>query len=79
VLGFAAETERLEEYALKKMHDKKLDAIAANDVSTSGVGFECDSNAMTVFTANTRIEIAKASKADVAARLLEIIRETGLQ
>jgi len=79
VLGFAAETDRLEEYAIKKLHDKNLDAIAANDVSSSGIGFECDSNAMTVFTANARIEIAKASKADVAVRLLEILRETGQQ
>lgn len=79
VLGFAAETDRLEEYAIKKLHDKNLDAIAANDVSSSGIGFECDSNAMTVFTANAKIEIAKASKADVAVRLLEILRETGQQ
>lgn len=79
VLGFAAETERLEEYAIKKLQDKNLDAIAANDVSSSEIGFECDSNAMTVFTANNRIEIAKASKADVAVRLLDILRETGRQ
>jgi phosphopantothenoylcysteine decarboxylase / phosphopantothenate---cysteine ligase len=79
VMGFAAETERLEEYALKKLHGKSLDAIAANDVSSAGIGFECDSNAMTVFTADARIEIAKAPKADVARRLLDILRETGRQ
>ena len=79
VLGFAAETERLAEYAMKKLHDKNLDAIAANDVSCEGVGFECDSNAMTVFTADARIDIAKASKAEVAKRLLDILRETGRQ
>jgi len=79
VLGFAAETERLEEYALKKLHGKNLDAIAANDVSSEGIGFECDSNAMTVFTADSRIDIAKAPKADVARRLLDILRETGRQ
>lgn len=79
VLGFAAETERLEEYALKKLHGKNLDAIAANDVSSEGIGFECDSNAMTVFTADARIAIAKAPKAVVAGRLLDILRETGRQ
>ncbi len=79
VLGFAAETERLEEYALKKLRDKNLDVIAANDVSADGIGFECDNNAMTVFTADARIDIAKAPKAFVARQLLDILRETGRQ
>lgn len=77
ILGFAAETERLEEYALKKLHGKQIDAIAANDVSAEGVGFECDSNAMTVFTADSRIEIGKAPKIAVARQLLDILRTTG--
>lgn len=79
VMGFAAETERLEEYALKKLHGKRLDAIAANDVGAEGVGFECDSNAMTVFTAAGRVDIAMAPKAEVAERLLDILRGVGPQ
>ena len=49
VVGFAAETNNVEEYARQKRIRKNLDLICANDVSQSGQGFNSDSNALHLF------------------------------
>ena len=49
--------------------------IAANDVSAAGIGFESEENALTVFAADLRREIARGSKAQVARELLQLIGE----
>ncbi len=49
VVGFAAETTNVEEYARQKRIQKKLDLICANDVSQTGQGFNSDSNALHLF------------------------------
>ena len=74
VVGFAAETERLEEYAQKKLKDKNLDLIAANDVSNAAIGFESELNALLVFSRSQRTAIAQASKLQVAHELLQLIQ-----
>ncbi|MBO9531171.1 MAG: bifunctional phosphopantothenoylcysteine decarboxylase/phosphopantothenate--cysteine ligase CoaBC, partial [Acinetobacter oleivorans] len=51
MVGFAAETQNVEEYAAGKLVAKKLDMIACNDVSRADIGFASDENAMTVFFA----------------------------
>ena len=50
VVGFAAETENLEEYATKKLRKKNADIIVANDVSDTDIGFNSDNNAVTIFS-----------------------------
>ena len=49
VVGFAAETNNVEEYARQKRTRKNLDLICANDVSLSTQGFNSDSNALHLF------------------------------
>lgn len=49
VVGFAAETQNVEEYARRKLVSKNLDLICANDVSVDGQGFNCDTNALHLF------------------------------
>jgi phosphopantothenoylcysteine decarboxylase/phosphopantothenate--cysteine ligase len=49
VVGFAAETNNVEEYARQKRERKNLDLICANDVSQSDQGFNSDSNALHLF------------------------------
>lgn len=49
VVGFAAETENVEEYAQQKRARKNLDLICANDVAKNGQGFNSDSNALHLF------------------------------
>ena len=75
VVGFAAETGDLERYALGKLREKRLDMIAANDVSQPGVGFECDDNALSVFTADARQEIPFGPKSQVARALLVLVAD----
>ena len=48
-VGFAAETQNVEQYALSKLEKKNLDMICANDVSVSGQGFNSDDNALTIY------------------------------
>jgi phosphopantothenoylcysteine decarboxylase / phosphopantothenate---cysteine ligase len=74
VVGFAAETERLDEYAQKKLTGKNLDFIAANDVSNANIGFESEHNALVVFSkTGIRTDIQHDTKINVASALLGII------
>ncbi|WP_224746098.1 bifunctional phosphopantothenoylcysteine decarboxylase/phosphopantothenate--cysteine ligase CoaBC [Neiella litorisoli] len=75
VVGFAAETQQVEQYARSKLAAKGLDMIAANDVSNSSIGFNADDNALTVFWPNGQQAIAQASKQQVAAQLLQLIQQ----
>ena len=74
-VGFAAETQDVEQYAMGKLKRKKLDLIAANDVAQQGQGFNSDDNALIVFSASDSIEIPLASKHQVAQSLVDIISE----
>ena len=49
VVGFAAETQNVEEYARQKRIRKNLDLICANDVSQPTQGFNSDNNALHLF------------------------------
>jgi len=73
VVGFAAETTNIEDYALKKLKDKNLDMICLNDVSRKDAGFGSDTNCITIFKKDgTRKDLPLLSKEDTA---IEILRE----
>ena len=72
-VGFAAETQEVEQYALGKLKKKNLDLIAANDVSLQGQGFNSDDNALIVYSSNGAVPIALASKKEVAQQLVQVI------
>jgi phosphopantothenoylcysteine decarboxylase/phosphopantothenate--cysteine ligase len=74
VVGFAAETENLEENARLKMSRKRLDMIAANLVG-SGKGFDVDENALHVIWDGGQKELTVAPKVDLARELVELICE----
>lgn len=69
LVGFAAETERVVEYALGKLVAKNLDFIVANDVSAPGVGFGGDSNAVTILARGGQRVEAAGSKREVATAI----------
>ncbi|SEM32508.1 bifunctional phosphopantothenoylcysteine decarboxylase/phosphopantothenate--cysteine ligase CoaBC [Acinetobacter sp. DSM 11652] len=79
MVGFAAETRNVEEYAAGKLVAKKLDMIACNDVSRVDIGFASDENAMTVFFAEQyemeKRDLEKASKQEIAQQLVEAIHD----
>ena len=66
VVGFAAETQDVESYARGKLERKGLDAIVANDVSRSDVGFNSDNNEAWWITANTSKTFSIRSKTQLA-------------
>jgi len=78
-VGFAAETQDVERYALDKLKRKKLSLIAANDVAKAGQGFNSDNNSLTVFSDTEKFTIALADKKMVANQLLEIVAQQYLQ
>ncbi|PRD22625.1 UNVERIFIED_CONTAM: coaBC [Trichonephila clavipes] len=83
MVGFAAETQNVEQYAAGKLVAKKLDMIACNDVSRPDIGFASDENAMTVFFAQSyhleKRELEKASKQEISQQLVEAIHDALLQ
>lgn len=72
-IGFAAETQDVETYALGKLNKKKLDMICANDVSLAGQGFNSNDNALTVYWANGQQALPLSSKRELAHALLLLI------
>jgi phosphopantothenoylcysteine decarboxylase / phosphopantothenate---cysteine ligase len=72
VVGFAAETESLEQHAREKLLAKNLDLIAANEVGHSKA-FDCDQNALLVLWRGGRIELPPASKHELGRQLTQII------
>ncbi len=74
VVGFAAETNDVEENARKKLRDKNCDIIVANDVSRANSGMESDENEVTILFRNGETEkIPRASKQIIARKLVKII------
>ena len=71
VLGFAAETEKVETYARDKLARKKLNAIIANDVSKDDVGFNADNNEACWIDADSTIKFSKRSKTQLARDIIE--------
>ena len=72
-VGFAAETENLQEHALKKLQRKNVDMIAANRVDATDRGFGADTNALTVFWKHGQSELPLAPKSDIARLLVDRI------
>ncbi len=56
VIGFAAETNNLDDYASKKLNEKNCDWIIANDVMNKKIGFNSDYNEVSIFYKNDKID-----------------------
>ena len=72
-VGFAAETNDLDNYARKKLATKKLDMIAANQVGIDGSGFDSINNKLKVFWNDGNIELPHCPKVELADKLLDVI------
>ena len=71
VIGFAAETNNVFDYAKSKLERKNLDMIVANDVSQKNIGFGSENNAATIITRTENIKIPLMSKRDLADKILD--------
>jgi phosphopantothenoylcysteine decarboxylase / phosphopantothenate---cysteine ligase len=77
VVGFAAETDDIEENAQKKLHAKNCDIIVANDVSSADSGMESDTNEVTIFFRNgEKKKIPRTSKKNIARELVKIFSKS---
>jgi phosphopantothenoylcysteine decarboxylase/phosphopantothenate--cysteine ligase len=74
VVGFAAETESVEQHARSKLERKRLDLIAANEVGHDKV-FDKDENSLLVLWQDGRRELPRGPKLDIARALIALILE----
>ncbi|NBV74815.1 MAG: bifunctional phosphopantothenoylcysteine decarboxylase/phosphopantothenate--cysteine ligase CoaBC [Methylococcaceae bacterium] len=74
-VGFAAETQDVEDYALSKLRSKGLDMIAANQVGLTAGGFDSEQNALKVFWPEGEHDLGMTDKQTLAKQLLALIIE----
>lgn len=72
LVGFAAETTKVLEYAKKKIKEKNLDFIVANDVSQPGAGFDVNTNIVKLIDKAGKVEeLPQLTKDEVAHKILD--------
>lgn len=75
LIGFAAETNDVEDYGTQKLQKKNADYIVANDVTEEGSGFGTDTNSVILIGHDYKQKFAQLPKKELALRLLETIAE----
>ncbi len=74
VVGFAAESNNIENHASRKLYDKNCDWIIANDISNKEIGFNSDFNEVSIFYKNDKIDKLKYKlKSEISDELVEKI------
>jgi len=74
LVGFAAETEKTVPHAVRKMKEKKLDLIVANNVGEEGIGFESDDNKVFIVRPDGKVlPTDKMSKREISRVVLDQI------
>ena len=73
VIGFAAETQNIIENAKRKLNEKNLDLIIANDVSDPSIGFDSDENEVYLITDEIEKKIERVSKKKLSRSIIEFI------
>lgn len=75
IIGFAAETQNVKEYAKEKLEKKGLDMVIANDITQPGAGFDTETNIASIIFPDGRasIDLPLMSKPDLANRILDEI------
>ena len=71
LIGFAAETQHVEDYARGKLERKKCDFIVANDVSRSDIGFDSRENEVALVFPDHTEYLEKDTKEHIAMRIIE--------
>ncbi len=74
LVGFAAESNNVLENANKKLKNKNLDFIVANDITSSDTGFGSEDNKVVILSKNDeKLELEKMSKKEVASNIFDMI------
>ncbi|MCM3698383.1 bifunctional phosphopantothenoylcysteine decarboxylase/phosphopantothenate--cysteine ligase CoaBC [Paenibacillus macerans] len=73
LIGFAAETENLEQHAMDKLKRKNCDLLVANDVTAEGAGFGAETNIVNIYDANGLVDsLPRLAKDEVGMRIMEL-------
>lgn len=76
LVGFAAESNDVLKNAEKKLKNKNLDFIVANDITSSDTGFGSEDNKVVILSKNNeKLELEKMSKKEVASNIFDMILE----
>ena len=76
LVGFAAESDNVLENAERKLKNKNLDFIVANDITSSDTGFGSEDNKVVILSKNNeKLELEKMSKKKVASNIFDMILE----
>lgn len=76
LVGFAAESDNVISNAEKKLRNKNLDYIVANDITCNDTGFESDCNKVTILSKdNDLLNLNKMTKKEVARKLFDLINK----
>jgi phosphopantothenoylcysteine decarboxylase/phosphopantothenate--cysteine ligase len=73
ICGFSMETENLEENSRKKLQEKNLDLVVANNLKVEGAGFGVDTNVVTLISRQETEQLPILSKEEVAHRILDCL------
>jgi phosphopantothenoylcysteine decarboxylase/phosphopantothenate--cysteine ligase len=74
IVGFAAETEHVIENARRKLAEKRVDMVVANDVTGADTGFESDTNEVIILTPGAEERVPLAGKDEIADSILDHVR-----
>lgn len=74
IIGFAAETDNLIENANKKLNEKNLDYIIANDLTKWGAGFDVDTNVASIISTDEIRNLDLMPKSELANKILDLLR-----
>ena len=78
VIGFAAETNDIQENAQKKLIEKNCDWIIANDVSNKSIGFDSDFNEVSIFYKDKEMQnekLTKKKKSEISEEIIDRVIE----
>lgn len=76
LIGFAAETDHLEQYAKDKLKRKNCDLLVANDVTQTGAGFGTDTNIVNIYDAAGLVQsLPMITKEEAGLRIMELAAE----
>jgi phosphopantothenoylcysteine decarboxylase/phosphopantothenate--cysteine ligase len=74
-VGFAAETDNLENHAREKLIDKHIDLVAMNDVSATDIGFDTEDNRLLLIDRHGKSELPRQHKSQLARTLIQHVAE----
>jgi len=79
LVGFAAETDRVVEGGRRKLEEKGVDFLVANDVANDGIGIDANDNEVTILARDGRLwHVPRASKREIAETVVDrVFRDRG--